>query len=239
MSISHDLLQAARLSSQGKVEVLGAGKQHSGAWIDVRHILNAATSDTSSTPRLPSARLQLAHSDVRRWQLALGYGRLHSVANGLLVDRVRNLPLLTSVCTDCGDRHITFYADFGLFGLVYGGLHCVAWKAPFVSDLERVLWRVSSVAIACTTFLLVFLSVWTKFPPFWLKPAKTLDLIVEVYEALNLFYGGKIMRVLDRLAGINRWGGQGQTRKAAPKIHFKRRSGSGRWKDGADLSFSP
>ncbi|KAK1782983.1 hypothetical protein QBC45DRAFT_175388 [Copromyces sp. CBS 386.78] len=158
----------------------------------------------ATAPGLPPVRLQLAHSDVRRWQLALGYGRLNSVAKNLLVDRVQNLPLLHTYGADSGDRYITFYVGFGLFGLIYGGLHCVAWNAPFVSDLKKSLWRVSSVAIACTSLLLVLLSVWTRFPPFWLKPAKMLELTLEVYEGLNLFYG-KSMRVLGMSAGRNCW----------------------------------
>lgn len=144
MPLSHNLHSAYPPPLQGEVEVLEAGGKYSGGWTDVQHVLSPATPDTNTdtpatAPGLPPVHLQLAHSDVRRWQLALGYGRLNNVAKNLLVDRARNLPLLHTYGAVSSDRHITFYVGFGLFGLIYGGLHCVAWNAPFVSDIEKIL----------------------------------------------------------------------------------------------------
>lgn len=35
----------------------------------------------------------------------------------------------------------------GTSGLLYGGLHCLAWNAPFETEVEAILWRISSVMI--------------------------------------------------------------------------------------------
>lgn len=43
---------------------------------------------------------------------------------------------------------------FAIIGLVYGGLHCLAWDATFSTVLEAVLWRVSSVIVASTGALI-------------------------------------------------------------------------------------
>ena len=41
---------------------------------------------------------------------------------------------------------------FGLLcaGIFYGGLHLVAWAAPFASHSERILWRLSALSVAAT-----------------------------------------------------------------------------------------
>lgn len=36
---------------------------------------------------------------------------------------------------------------FGIVALVYGGLHALAWSAPFATPTERLLWRMSSCIV--------------------------------------------------------------------------------------------
>jgi hypothetical protein len=53
---------------------------------------------------------------------------------------------------------------FIVAGLVYGALHLLAWQAPFVSDRERILWRISATSIAASgpvilDFLIIFSAV--------------------------------------------------------------------------------
>ncbi|KAJ9615808.1 hypothetical protein H2200_001885 [Cladophialophora chaetospira] len=45
---------------------------------------------------------------------------------------------------------------FSFAGLVYGGLHLLAWKAPFPSQAERALWRSSGVILASSGFVVIF-----------------------------------------------------------------------------------
>jgi len=64
------------------------------------------------------------------------------------------------------------YLGFSLVGLIYGALHCAAWNAPFPSRLEALLWRVSSVAVSATGFLLFLLYCYELFNPLedWFRP---------------------------------------------------------------------
>ena len=39
-------------------------------------------------------------------------------------------------------------AVFSLFGVIFGGLHCIGWNFEFPTDLERTIWRSTSLAIA-------------------------------------------------------------------------------------------
>lgn len=36
----------------------------------------------------------------------------------------------------------------GLFGTIFGAIHCAAWNSHFPTSIERILWRVSSLYIA-------------------------------------------------------------------------------------------
>ena len=43
-------------------------------------------------------------------------------------------------------------------GLVFGGIHCIAWTFVFPSDIEQLLWRISALSVTCTPLLLFLLS---------------------------------------------------------------------------------
>ncbi|KAH7635337.1 hypothetical protein B0T09DRAFT_328566 [Sordaria sp. MPI-SDFR-AT-0083] len=75
-------------------------------------------------------------SDLRRWQLALecNIDDLNNIPRNPLTDRVRNLPRF-----DNFGQNLPLLLGFGFVGFIYGGLHCVAWNAPFASKLERTL----------------------------------------------------------------------------------------------------
>ena len=75
----------------------------------------------------------------------------------------------------CGDSYIddkkipTFYATeedkakvacvvcMPVFGIVFGGIHCVGWFFDFPSSAEAMLWRVSSVVLTGIAFLFLIL----------------------------------------------------------------------------------
>ncbi|KAG2111469.1 hypothetical protein DEU56DRAFT_213958 [Suillus clintonianus] len=44
------------------------------------------------------------------------------------------------------------FAGF-LMATIFGGIHCMAWFFAFPTNLERLLWRISAVAITCTPCL--------------------------------------------------------------------------------------
>lgn len=44
---------------------------------------------------------------------------------------------------------------FTLAGLVYGGMHLLAWVAPFRTHVETVMWRGSCLVLACSGPLLL------------------------------------------------------------------------------------
>lgn len=58
------------------------------------------------------------------------------------------------------DRNFeAFLAAFTIAGLLYGGLHLIAWNSPFISRTQRLLWRISGIAIAASGPALLMLKL--------------------------------------------------------------------------------
>lgn len=128
-----------------------------------------------TTAQIPCVSIQ--YSDIIRWQLALEYGPDLSsrLPTDVFTNRVGNLPRFRDY-----DKYLTPFIGFAIVGFIYGGLHCVAWNAPFTTNIERILWRISSIAIAGTGILVASLFSWTKFPPFWQDPVSVFEDMVEL-----------------------------------------------------------
>ncbi|KAF8331037.1 uncharacterized protein EI90DRAFT_1056251 [Cantharellus anzutake] len=39
---------------------------------------------------------------------------------------------------------------FGVIGIIFGGVHCLAWSFPFPTRAEKLLWRISAIIITVT-----------------------------------------------------------------------------------------
>ncbi|KAG2111467.1 hypothetical protein DEU56DRAFT_749569 [Suillus clintonianus] len=50
------------------------------------------------------------------------------------------------------DRVILIFAGV-LMATIFGGIHCMAWFFAFPTNQERLLWRISAVAITCTPWI--------------------------------------------------------------------------------------
>ena len=90
------------------------------------------------------------------------------------------------------DGSLLVYIVFiSAIGIVFGGIHCVGWFFIFQSSGEATLWRVSSVVLTCTAFLLpLFAYLSTNFlrnrwDPF-VVPVFTIILLVYVVSRLLL-----------------------------------------------------
>lgn len=59
--------------------------------------------------------------------------------------RQSNTPLFRSLTPD-GDTRLLIGLSFA--SIIYGGLHLVAWSAPFATPKEQVLWRLSALTVA-------------------------------------------------------------------------------------------
>ncbi|KAL9633247.1 MAG: hypothetical protein Q9204_003475 [Flavoplaca sp. TL-2023a] len=112
------------------------------------------TRNTAIDHLTPSATLRwkLAHTAIGKYNLESDLRKRHATpVKGTLLSsrlalrsreitfRIDKLPLATSV---------------SISGLLYGGLHLVAWNADFASHAELLLWRISAVFVACNGILM-------------------------------------------------------------------------------------
>ena len=102
--------------------------------------------------------------DYNRWNLILdGWGKYARLFNNSeilehpLRYRMRNWPaeefLAGGGWGSAGTTNTIIV--FTLAGLVYGGIHLLAWYEPFHTHVERLLWRISAITIAASGFTLV------------------------------------------------------------------------------------
>ena len=92
----------------------------------------------------------LEQEDVRRWRMAEDLlsehqlGRSDNDCQVTIADRSKNWP---SIDFDPKNIDWRLLLAFNTSGVLYGGLHLLAWNAQFGTDLQRGLWRMASLFI--------------------------------------------------------------------------------------------
>jgi hypothetical protein len=105
--------------------------------------------------KFTSVTVDLRRADLCRWKLAYEYNasrRLTVDGPDVLFDRIKNFPM-----ADDAFENIPFFVGATIAGFAYGGLHCLAWNAPFTTESQRILWRLSSITVMSTGVLILFL----------------------------------------------------------------------------------
>ncbi|KAH6714664.1 hypothetical protein BKA61DRAFT_481402 [Leptodontidium sp. MPI-SDFR-AT-0119] len=84
----------------------------------------------------------------------------------------------------------TLFCGMTIACAIYGGLHLVAWNAPFLTRLERLLWRISGLVIACFgavyMLLLIYLVIKRRMVTQWDGTDDRLHWMVSAYMAVYL-----------------------------------------------------
>lgn len=186
MDKSEDLLRLVQTTPAGDNEKVASDMKQGNDW-DSIELRGAGFFYRPIDDSVPARRLEeisrlvphvrVLHSDVRRWQLSLLYDDFDTVPSNLLKDRIGNFPRFGEPGT-----HFGFCLGFSIFGFIYGGLHCVAWNAPFFTEIEKTLWRVSSLTITATIIPVFLVASWSLFPPFWQDP---FGRITEIHTVLQ------------------------------------------------------
>ena len=84
-------------------------------------------------------------------------------------------------------------AAFGaaIIAMIFGGIHCIAWSFTFPTLVERLLWRVSSIAITGVPFFYVALFVlFSIFDHFRVDPSEQMReiIFISMFPSTLLFY---------------------------------------------------
>lgn len=133
--------------------------------------------------------VDLPEVDVQRWKLlSQTTPGADAAVRDALSDRIRNLPRLNGI-----RNGMPLYIGLAVTGFLYGGLHGLAWNAPFATRLEKLLWRISSVAILSTFVLVLLFYSWEVSSPIW----QNFDESVEPFKNL--------LKPFDRLINKDGW----------------------------------
>ena len=103
-----------------------------------------------------SINVHLSARDINRWKLAHRYiqtyirtfelsgweGNLTYRLSNLLIQRYKDWPDVKDILLE-----IDIATGFSLAAFIYGGLHALAWSAPFHSSTEQLLWRISACIV--------------------------------------------------------------------------------------------
>ena len=105
-----------------------------------------------------SEPLILSTIDIRRWILAAPFlkeGLFQNVMNSNFIEfhsRSSNWKLPSNLTAA---SKILAWAVLISSSVIYGGLHMLAWNAPFRTEIEQILWRISAPTLMGYSFLFV------------------------------------------------------------------------------------
>ena len=121
-----------------------------------RRMRDSGRVSMSSKDAGPALRCYMNPSDMERLMLCskilgnvpmeAGCKAFHNRIRGTVTDRMYNLP--ASIRGGVESDSLGPMRGFMVAGVLYGGLHLLAWNAPFASDTEQKLWRISGAMIA-------------------------------------------------------------------------------------------
>jgi hypothetical protein len=122
----------------------------------------------SPVPNIADELLWYTSVDRRRWNMAFlaslefpKIGNLPEASVNLVQDRVKNLPIGSKDFNFSRWFHNGkgFIFAFTLAGILYGGMHLLAWNAPFATSIQRLFWRISGITIVSTGPIFLFARV--------------------------------------------------------------------------------
>lgn len=121
-------------------------------WVTVNQLIEQG----QQTPPPRDFCVQLEESDIRRFDLASRALKRNpelgqvALMTDQLHDGMGNWPWMKELAVGRYDGHFGLkqLSGFAIAGLMYGGLHLLAWHAPFASRAEEVLWRFSGIVVA-------------------------------------------------------------------------------------------
>ena len=99
-------------------------------------------------------RWRLAHEAIQRYHLEEEVRVRHARRSYVYDQDSRVQARIGNFLPLRGSRPFEVWLGFAVAGLLYGGLHMLAWNAPFSSDLEQILWRVAASSVTTAPLIL-------------------------------------------------------------------------------------
>ena len=95
-------------------------------------------------------RWKLAHSAIRKYHLHEDVCCRHQDRSFVYDEDSRVKKEVGNFVSLFGSRPLEVWSGFAVAGLLYGGLHLLAWNASFPSTFELIAWRVAASSVTIT-----------------------------------------------------------------------------------------
>ena len=82
---------------------------------------------------------------------------------------------------------------FALFGVIFGGLHCIGWNFSYPTTFEQHLWRASSLAITVVPMIVAPIDYWLENYDLDKGFLKVLRLTLDIFLMFFKFIIRRIM----------------------------------------------
>ena len=100
-------------------------------------------------------RWALAYEAIEKYLLEQDVRSRHCNRSELYDEDSRVEARIGNMLPLIGSRPYEVWSGFAIAGALYGGLHLLAWDAPFPSHLEQVFWRIAASSITFTPLILL------------------------------------------------------------------------------------
>ncbi|KAK4694739.1 hypothetical protein P7C71_g2896, partial [Lecanoromycetidae sp. Uapishka_2] len=104
-------------------------------------------------------RWNLAHKAIEKYGLKADLTSRHQLRSDVYDEDSRVKTRIPNTLSIIGSRPYEVWLGFAVAGLLYGGLHMLAWDAPFSSRAEQIIWRVAASSVTVTPLLLTPLAM--------------------------------------------------------------------------------
>ena len=104
--------------------------------------------------RADVVRRKLAHQAIEKYALEGDLCDRHYRRSEVYDEEARVKARISNAASMIGSSPHEVWFGFTLAGLLYGGLHLLAWNAPFSSRLEQISWRASASSVTITPLIL-------------------------------------------------------------------------------------
>jgi len=98
-------------------------------------------------------RWRLAHEAIQKYHLEADVCARHQDRSDIYDENSRVKARIGNLVNLIGSRSWEIWFGFAVAGVLYGGLHMLAWNAPFSSRLELILWRIAASSVTFVPLL--------------------------------------------------------------------------------------
>jgi hypothetical protein len=144
---------------------------------------------------IPKEVYRPINASIEKWGLGLPFGLIAPILEGSSFASDQRVGTFGPEAVNDGDAGLWSMFSSAAVGIIFGSIHCTAWRFQFPSYIEQLLWRISAISVTGGPLLMALslgLAGWnntlgmiTFFPVFILYIVARLALLVLSFMTLR------------------------------------------------------